>query len=495
MPRLSGILGNTYGSRITIRGYATYKDILKCSYSDETYQRPCDLSHVDEIKRFIINSDNTFSPEVVLGYTLSSPFLSDSPEISSPLENILEKKGCTFQKDSVNFKYNKTKDEYTITFPVNKKIFRRIDGNHRLLALEAVIKEKQSLEGYKLPFCIILFEDNTSSKQDEKTIFYNINSKALPVQTEHMLSGIIPEGMAHSFNDDELKSNFGIEYLIVRKIEQTHPALIKNVEKTDWAKGNVKSILLHLVKYASKVEGCDLPQPLEQDNIATSIHKAFEKIVDICGEKTCYSGVIFALTKLFLQSAHGEEDAAKKISCFTEWIKRNDLFTLQPNDPATWEINADNILQYFEKHLSSQYHTIFMSRCFADEYNAIEETIRRAIDETNKQFAANIKLQRVDRHEEGCSGDILLRVQEMMSSCGLVIADLSSGKPNVHHEIGLAMGMKKPIILLHRGLDNNDIKEHIPSNISMMDQIRFDTHDYKKLEQDIKQRLQDFYRL
>ena len=136
-----------------------------------------------------------------------------------------------------------------------------------------------------------------------------------------------------------------------------------------------------------------------------------------------------------------------------------------------------------------------MSRCFADEYNAIEETIRRAIDETNKQFAANIKLQRVDRHEEGCSGDILLRVQEMMSSCGLVIADLSSGKPNVHHEIGLAMGMKKPIILLHRGLDNNDIKEHIPSNISMMDQIRFDTHDYKKLEQDIKQRLQDFYRL
>ena len=147
MPRLSGILGNTYGSRITIRGYATYKDILKCSYSDETYQRPCDLSHVDEIKRFIINSDNTFSPEVVLGFTLSSPFLSDSPEISSPLENILEKKGCTFQKDSVNFKYNKTKDEYTITFPVNKKIFRRIDGNHRLLALEAVIKEKQSLEG------------------------------------------------------------------------------------------------------------------------------------------------------------------------------------------------------------------------------------------------------------------------------------------------------------------------------------------------------------
>lgn len=72
MPRLSGLLGNTYGRRITIRGYAAYKDIVECSYSDEAYQRRCDLSHVNEIKNFIINSDNTFSPEVILGYTLSS---------------------------------------------------------------------------------------------------------------------------------------------------------------------------------------------------------------------------------------------------------------------------------------------------------------------------------------------------------------------------------------------------------------------------------------
>ena len=29
MPSLSGILGNTFGHRITIRGYAKYEDIIK----------------------------------------------------------------------------------------------------------------------------------------------------------------------------------------------------------------------------------------------------------------------------------------------------------------------------------------------------------------------------------------------------------------------------------------------------------------------------------
>ena len=133
--------------------------------------------------------------------------------------------------------------------------------------------------------------------------------------------------------------------------------------------------------------------------------------------------------------------------------------------------------------------------CFEAEYNEIENAVRRVIIDINNKFRTNIKLQRVDQHEDGCAGYILGRVQEMMVSCGLVIADLSSGKPNVHHEIGMAMGMNKPVILLHRGLDEKKIKTNIPSNISMMDQIRFDTHDYEKLENDLTRYLQNFYKL
>ena len=496
MPRLSlsGIVGNTFGRRITIRGYASYDTIVKCSSSDPSYQRPQEMPHVEEIKHFILNSDNTFSPEVILGYTLPRDLSSGSPEPSSLIENLWKKKTSTFSNKTVKIKYNKTKNECTIAFPSEDSIFRRIDGNHRLLALQEIIKEKHSLEGYVLPFCIILFEDNDSSKQDEKIIFYNINAKAVPIQTEHMLNGIIPSTAPFPFNDDELEKKFGMESLIVRRMEQNHPALIKAIQNNKWATDNTRSLLLHLIQYATRNEKINLQDSLEQDYIAISILKAFEKVSEICGKKTCYSGVVFALTKIFFKSVHGTKDIAK-IQCFIEWVKRNDLFTIQPNAFASWEINADNILHYFEKHLASQYHTIFLSRCFEKKYNEIENSIHRAINETNAQFATKITLQRVDQHKDGCAGDIFDRVKKMMSSSGLVIADLSSGKPNVHHEIGLAMGMKKPIILLHRGLDKRQLNNHIPSNISMYDQIRFDTHDYNFLEQEIKKRLINFYSL
>ena len=34
MPKLSGILGNTFGHRITIRGYAKYEDIIELLAGD-----------------------------------------------------------------------------------------------------------------------------------------------------------------------------------------------------------------------------------------------------------------------------------------------------------------------------------------------------------------------------------------------------------------------------------------------------------------------------
>ena len=496
MPSLSGILGNTFGHRITIRGYAKYEDIIKYSYSDDTYQRPSEEKHVEAIKKFIKKSSNVFSPEVILGYTLSGKFLSNNLTLSGPLEAVFNKSGFTLTDNSVtvNFKYSKTKNEYTITFPQKEKIFRRIDGNHRLLALEEIIKEKHQLDNYYLPFCIILFEDNISSRQDEKTIFFNINSKAVPVCTEHMLNGILPEYIADPFSDGELKNNFGIEYLVARKIEQNYPLVSEKIRTLNWASAETYSLLLHLIQYVTKDITCDLEHAIEQNHIANALQKALDSTLNICTEKTCYSGVIFALAKLFFSAAHGEMNA-DKISCFISWVKRNELCGIQPNESTTWEINGDNILNYFEKHLDSQQHTIFLSRCFEAEYNEIENAVRRVIIDINNKFRTNIKLQRVDQHEDGCAGYILGRVQEMMVSCGLVIADLSSGKPNVHHEIGMAMGMNKPVILLHRGLDEKKIKTNIPSNISMMDQIRFDTHDYEKLENDLTRYLQNFYKL
>lgn len=134
-----------------------------------------------------------------------------------------------------------------------------------------------------------------------------------------------------------------------------------------------------------------------------------------------------------------------------------------------------------------------MSRCFLAEYNETEHAIRRAIEEINEEKKTAIKLNRVDEHHEGVTGQISDRVLRDIENSGLVIADLSSGKLNVPHEIGYAMGLKKDLILVHNG-SSEEAEKHIPSNIRMFEQIRFN-NDYQTLQTEIKRRLIDYYRL
>ena len=91
------------------------------------------------------------------------------------------------------------------------------------------------------------------------------------------------------------------------------------------------------------------------------------------------------------------------------------------------------------------------------------------------------------------TGQISDRIFRDIESAGLVIADLSSGKLNVPHEIGYAMGLKKDLILVHNGT-SEEAEKHIPSNIRMFEQIRFNG-DYQTLQNEIKRRLIDYYKL
>lgn len=155
--------------------------------------------------------------------------------------------------------------------------------------------------------------------------------------------------------------------------------------------------------------------------------------------------------------------------------------------------NAECIEAIFNRYVRSTEQTIFMSRCFSAEYNETENAIRRAINEINNEKKTGIMLIRVDEHHEGTTGQISDRIFRDIESAGLVIADLSSGKLNVPHEIGYAMGLKKDLILVHNGT-SEEAEKHIPSNIRMFEQIRFNG-DYQTLQNEIKRRLIDYYKL
>lgn len=179
MIQLSGIFSESLGGTCTIRGYAKYNEIVELSYPHPGYQRPAEDEHVAEISSFITSGSNSFSPEVVLAYTAKYNYYAQgaSSEVDA-LADIRSGKGFTSNVDGIAFKKEKAAGNgflYTLSIPDKKydriedKPFRRVDGNHRLLAIEKLIAEGQMRSNYLIPFCIIVFPDNVSMK-DETTL-------------------------------------------------------------------------------------------------------------------------------------------------------------------------------------------------------------------------------------------------------------------------------------------------------------------------------------
>lgn len=240
MIQLSGIFSESLGGTCTIRGYAKYNEIVELSYPHPGYQRPAEDEHVAEISSFITSGSNSFSPEVVLAYTAKYNYYAQgaSSEVDA-LADIRSGKGFTSNVDGIAFKKEKAAGNgflYTLSIPDKKydriedKPFRRVDGNHRLLAIEKLIAEGQMRSNYLIPFCIIVFPDNVSMK-DEKIIFHNINSKAVPIRSERLLEGIIVDSKDElSFSDKELDDSFGHEYLLARKVLKNKPLAIRKLK-------------------------------------------------------------------------------------------------------------------------------------------------------------------------------------------------------------------------------------------------------------------------
>lgn len=504
--KLSGILSQSLGGIYTLRGYSNYGDIIALSYPHSGYQRPVEQKHLEELAEFISSGKNNFSPEVVLSYTLKYDYnKSGQKPTENPISDIVS--GLNFKSniDNIAIKKGRQLDcgiVCTMTIPeksynsVNERPFRRVDGNHRLQAIEKVISEGKRLGTYIIPFCIIFFMDDDSLK-NEKVIFHNINSKAVPIKSEQLLKGILAADIGGlTFSDTELNMDFGTEYSFVRRFLETHSVLINKFKSIEWiGETNTISVLLDLINFVESEIQTPIIEAVQEEAFYEAISQAIRHGVKIGEAIKLSSGLLYLLVLLYFKEEFDETNNTKStIENLLAWVDKYDIAALQVHDIRNCSANATCIRTVFEQFMLSSMHTIFMSRCFAPEYDENERAIERVITAINQEKHVNIKLERVDRHSEGISADIYSRIDRGISNCGLVIADLSGGKPNVHHEIGLAMGKKKDFILIHYGSDE-DAEKHTPSNIKMYEQIRFSNNNYAFLEIEIKKRIIDTYKL
>ena len=505
MIKLSGIYSESLGGACTLRGYAKYNEIVGLSYPHPGYQRPPEDEHIDQISSFIAAGSNSFSPEIVLAYTARYDYYAQGASSGvDALSDIKSGKGFASNVDDIVFKKERVVANgflYTLSIPDKKydriedRPFRRVDGNHRLLAIEKLISAGQMRSNYLIPFCIIVFPENANMK-DEKVIFHNINSKAIPIRSEQLMKSILTDSKDElSFSDKELDENFGHEYLLARRVLERKPLAIQKLRSIPWASSDLMSALVDMINIVQKRYG-DIQTGEAEEAFGNALSNALFNAKQGSGKTfQISSGMLFLLVKLYygIEMSSSPTEAIQYKDRLLAWADKYRITDAQIDTEQNAINNAECIEVIFNRYIQSSKHTIFMSRCFLKKYNETENAIRRAIDQINEEKKTGIKLIRVDKHQEGATGQISDRVFRAIENSGLVIADLSSGRLNIPHEIGYAMGLNKDLILVYNG-PSKKVEDYIPTNIKMFEQIRFNG-DYQTLQEKIKQCLIDYYKL
>ena len=113
-----------------------------------------------------------------------------------------------------------------------------------------------------------------------------------------------------------------------------------------------------------------------------------------------------------------------------------------------------------------------------------EYAIKPAIEEDIKDFDLRLKAVRVDR--QTFSGSFIDKIKENIEKAHFVLAVLSSQNLNVYYELGLAMSLRKNLIMLTHCMNV------IPSDLKYFRMITYqsDAELRKKLAEEIKYRLE-----
>lgn len=484
-----GVYEMSLGGFPCVRGYATLRDIARCSYPDPAYQRELTPEHVDEIKAFFESGKYLFFPEIILSTTLEADYEKDGAPQGDPLQTVMQ--GGKFTSNVNGLRITPRTSRYDLTVPDDAKLFKRIDGSHRLSALEAL--DDPEYDRFLAPFCLILF-DKADAPSNEKALFHNINSKARPLTSEESLRGIIDD--VDGFPDDDLASQFGVEYLQCRQLgAQLNfdylPHLRAVFGKIVGAQECHRSILIQSLQ---DLHGQFVRLGLGELPKTQTLFDAIRAVNDIYSDERLQRSRAQGLFAAFLfwQLKPGADPG--QVSQFTNWVLRTHQYELT-------SINAADLIKIFEKIALSRKRQIFISMWFHPDTQANFDAIKAAIDDLNQAHHLDIQLReiRVDQFDAGYSYEINQEILDLIENSGLMIADLSGGNKNVHHEIGYLMGLNRG-----RGLrDENFLLVHndavgkpaadIGFNLAGIKQLR--TKDTNTLRESVKRQIAIFYDL
>jgi hypothetical protein len=501
---LRGVFVESLGGFLVVRGFAKLSELARLSHAAD-YQREVKPSHQQEIEAFYQRGEYLFFPEVVLALELKVDYEKREAPTDDPWK--LVQRGETFRSnvDGVTLKLTKTKTasglaRMNITVPDDAgAVMKRIDGNHRISAFLA-LTDKEPLDRKPVSFCIVLMPQNQAA-QNERALFYNINSKALPLTSEEVYKGIIDDETG--FPDDVLKRDFGADFVLCRHLRKRLdfdylPNLRRVFGQLPGAPALPDCRCSLLIESLRDWQGerrrlsleMELPAEAELFNVVRRVNESY---ADKRLSESSSAGLFSAFVYFALTDAHSTA-AASRYRQFESWVLGNHQYELQ-------RINAADLIRIFEKVAQARGRQIFVSMQFSANFMPNYKAIQAAVNDLNTQHRLDIQLRpiRIDQFDTGFSYEINDEILRLIEESGLLIADLTGGNKNVYHEIGYLMGLNQGKGLKHENfllLHNSgigDAKADVGFNLTAIKQLR--VNDTNSLREQVKRQIAVFYGL
>lgn len=468
---LKGIVEETFGGTTVFRGFATLKSLASLSEAKD-YQRPVSLERLADITEFIKQGQYRFFPELILSLQFE-----DSSALSQIKTTLTQ--GSATLSDSIKLKKakftfqtligeNPTTKVLSIDFPNSEtKTLSRIDGNHRLSAVDAILELddtingnlelKQKIGNMIVPFSILLQTKGRDADKYEVAYFHLINANAKPLSSEETLKAILN---SNNFDDAEIKSILGEDALVVKELAKS--GLKEHCSGIQMQIENMfLSICIELVGLL-KGDNKDVAKISESLKTVDRLYSESEKLKSKKNTSLLTALLYYHITN------------HRSYIFFKDWVINNHLFEIE-------NAKVSDITSIFDKITEKRAYKLFVAMPYWShaEINEYNKLYKEVCSEVSRKMKIELELIPIMRFR-GKSQRIDRRLLDKIDECDLFIADITGNNINVIFEVGYAESKEKPMILFKNELDT---EHHVPFD---MDKLQYLPYPDKGYYNDIK---------
>lgn len=456
----AGVLGHF---RI-IRGFADLKTLAEISVPYEMVdaqntgqvegqQRQIDPDHAERIKRYLENGDQRFMPEVILSLRHEVEEVVDATQQPIGVKSVKNEDGITVGRawTSPNIRVHKiTIDRKRLDEIRERRLIRRVDGNHRLKLADKLTTDPSVPTKYLASFCIVLLGDAANAADDysESLIFHTINSTALPLESEHALKLILGQHAEYDMKPDK-EFSYSPDLHFTRLLRDgllrlSDPAQTRlgNRPLTS-LRGAVRGVLdmdPNVTKNLDTLRNYSKTLLAALNDIVTRLQPHQPELI-----KADY--FIELAARVWKGTPEVDEHnvrvnkAVERLSQLATWLGKDGLIDLKEGRSL-----SKQILDIFNSVMTRMPRRVFLARWYptakdgedAEKARFRLKQIRHTLKDTEKEDGVALELVDMGT-QNGTTFPIHARMYEAIASADIILVDLSGVRPNVCVEAGYAL--------------------------------------------------------